>query len=85
MQDGVTRGRLEPDVGARFMSLRRALGVTSFGIIQIVLQPGPRGRIHRQEEVYLDRQPSWVEERFNEAFAHAGQNAPPRRTETGSR
>jgi quercetin dioxygenase-like cupin family protein len=36
--------------------LRRALGVTSFGINQITLQPGQRGRIHRhreQEEVYL--------------------------------
>ena len=38
------------------MALRRQLGVTSFGINQIVLQPGQRGRIHRherQEEVYL--------------------------------
>ena len=36
--------------------LRRQLGVTSFGMNQIVLQPGQRGRIHRherQEEVYL--------------------------------
>lgn len=40
----------------RFVSLRRALGVTSFGFNQITLQPGQRGRIHRhreQEEVYL--------------------------------
>jgi mannose-6-phosphate isomerase-like protein (cupin superfamily) len=40
----------------RFVSLRRALGVTSFGLNQITLQPGQRGRIHRhreQEEVYL--------------------------------
>jgi quercetin dioxygenase-like cupin family protein len=40
----------------RFLSLRRALGVTSFGLNQITLQPGQRGRIHRhreQEEVYL--------------------------------
>ena len=38
------------------MSLRRALGVTSFGINQMVLEPRQRGRIHRharQEEVYL--------------------------------
>ena len=38
------------------MALRRQLGVSSFGINQIVLQPGQRGRIHRhqrQEEVYL--------------------------------
>ncbi len=42
--------------GERFLSLRRALGVTSFGLNQITLQPGQRGRIHRhreQEEVYL--------------------------------
>ena len=40
----------------RFTSLRRALGVTSFGLNQITLQPRQRGRIHRhreQEEVYL--------------------------------
>ncbi len=38
------------------MSLRRALGVSSFGINQMVLQPGQQMRIHRhaeQEEVYL--------------------------------
>jgi uncharacterized cupin superfamily protein len=42
--------------GERFISLRRALGVTSFGLNQMTLQPGQRGRIHRhreQEEVYL--------------------------------
>jgi mannose-6-phosphate isomerase-like protein (cupin superfamily) len=42
--------------GERFNSLRRALGVTSFGLNQITLQPRQRGRIHRhrhQEEVYL--------------------------------
>jgi uncharacterized cupin superfamily protein len=42
--------------GERFVSLRRALGVTSFGLNQMTLQPGQRGRIHRhgeQEEVYL--------------------------------
>lgn len=40
----------------RFVSLRRALGVTSVGLNQITLQPGQRGRIHRhreQEEIYL--------------------------------
>jgi mannose-6-phosphate isomerase-like protein (cupin superfamily) len=38
------------------LRLRQALGVTSFGINQMVLQPGQRMRIHRhrhQEEVYL--------------------------------
>jgi quercetin dioxygenase-like cupin family protein len=38
------------------VTLRRDLGVTSFGLNEIVFQPGQRGRIHRhreQEEVYL--------------------------------
>ncbi|HXB15118.1 MAG TPA: cupin domain-containing protein [Solirubrobacteraceae bacterium] len=42
--------------GERFQTLRRELGVSSFGINLIVLEPGQRGRIHsheRQEEVYL--------------------------------
>jgi uncharacterized cupin superfamily protein len=42
--------------GMRFQRLRHELGVTSFGINLIVLQPGERGRVHRhreQEEVYL--------------------------------
>jgi len=56
MQDGTTRTRLDPDHDERFLPLRRQLGVSSFGMNQIVLQPGQRGRIHRhrgQEEVYL--------------------------------
>lgn len=56
MQEGTSRTRLNPDSTERFVALRRELGVTSFGINQIVLQPGQRGRIHRherQEEVYL--------------------------------
>jgi uncharacterized cupin superfamily protein len=56
MQTGTARTALDPDAGERFVSLRRALGVTSFGINQIVLEPRQRGRIHRhqrQEEVYL--------------------------------
>jgi mannose-6-phosphate isomerase-like protein (cupin superfamily) len=56
MEAGVRRVRLDPDTGERFLSLRRELGVTSFGMNQIVLQAGQRGRIHRherQEEVYL--------------------------------
>jgi uncharacterized cupin superfamily protein len=42
--------------GERFQPLRRQLGVESFGINLIILQPGQRGRIHaheRQEEVYM--------------------------------
>jgi mannose-6-phosphate isomerase-like protein (cupin superfamily) len=56
MDEGTTMTRLNPDVGERFLSLRRQLGVSSFGMNQIVLEPGQRGRIHRhtrQEEVYL--------------------------------
>jgi quercetin dioxygenase-like cupin family protein len=56
MQEGTSRARLDPDVGERFLPLRRQLEVTSFGMNQIVLEPGQRGRIHRhvrQEEVYL--------------------------------
>jgi uncharacterized cupin superfamily protein len=47
---------LEPDGDERFQSLRRQLGVSTFGMNLIVLQPLQRGRIHaheRQEEVYL--------------------------------
>ena len=49
-------GRLDPDSGERFQRLRSELGVSSFGMNLIVLQPGQRGRIHAhdaQEEVYL--------------------------------
>ncbi len=56
MQDGTRRARLDPDTEERFLPLRRQLEVTSFGVNQIVLQPGQRGRVHRhqrQEEVYL--------------------------------
>jgi uncharacterized cupin superfamily protein len=56
MNSGVSYTRLDPDTEERFVSLRRDLGVTSFGLNQILLRPGQRGRIHRhstQEEVYL--------------------------------
>ena len=56
MEEGTARTRLNPDAGERFLALRRELGVSSFGMNQIVLAPGQRGRIHRhqrQEEVYL--------------------------------
>jgi uncharacterized cupin superfamily protein len=47
---------LDPGSGERFQSLRRELGVTSFGMNLITLQPRERGRVHshkEQEEVYL--------------------------------
>ena len=56
MDEGIARTALNPEAGERFVSLRRQLGVTSFGINQMVLEPRQRGRIHRhgrQEEVYL--------------------------------
>jgi uncharacterized cupin superfamily protein len=56
MEHGTATTRLQPDAENRFVRLRHELGVTSFGLNQIVLHPGQRGRIHaheRQEEVYL--------------------------------
>jgi uncharacterized cupin superfamily protein len=56
MESGVSYAALDPDAEERFVSLRRLLGVTTFGINQIILRPGERGRVHRherQEEVYL--------------------------------
>jgi uncharacterized cupin superfamily protein len=56
MEEGIATAHLDPDVGERFLALRRQLGVTTFGMNQIVLEPRQRGRIHRhrhQEEVYL--------------------------------
>jgi uncharacterized cupin superfamily protein len=56
METGVTFAALDPDHPERFLPLRRMLGVTSFGLNQMILRPGQRSRIHRhklQEEVYL--------------------------------
>jgi uncharacterized cupin superfamily protein len=56
VEAGFSRARIEPDPGERFVALRRQLGVTTFGLNEIALEPGQRGRIHRherQEEVYL--------------------------------
>jgi mannose-6-phosphate isomerase-like protein (cupin superfamily) len=56
VNEGTSRARLDPDAAERFLGLRRELGVSSFGMNQIVLRPGERGRIHlheHQEEVYL--------------------------------
>ena len=53
---GVAFTKLDPDTGERFQRLRQELGVTSFGLNLMVLQPGQRSRVHRherQEEVYL--------------------------------
>jgi mannose-6-phosphate isomerase-like protein (cupin superfamily) len=56
METGFAFAKLDPGAQERFVSLRRELGVTTFGINQILLRPGQRGRIHRhlsQEEVYF--------------------------------
>jgi uncharacterized cupin superfamily protein len=52
----VSVAALDRHSGERFQTLRRQLGVSSFGINLVRLAPGERGRIHsheRQEEVYL--------------------------------
>ncbi|MGI8559171.1 MAG: cupin domain-containing protein [Solirubrobacteraceae bacterium] len=54
--DGVAISAVEFASGERFVALRRALGVSTFGINAVRLEAGQRGRIHRhgrQEEVYL--------------------------------
>ncbi|MFN8149738.1 MAG: cupin domain-containing protein [Solirubrobacterales bacterium] len=56
MEEGTSRARIEPTAEDRFVLLRRQLGVSSFGINEIVLEPGQSGRIHlhhEQEEVFL--------------------------------
>ena len=56
METGTSFAALDPEAPERFLPLRRQLGVTTFGMNQIRLRPGERGRIHRhlhQEEVYL--------------------------------
>ncbi len=48
--------KIDRDITDRFKPLRRELGVESFGMNEIVLQPRQRGRVHthdRQEEIYL--------------------------------
>ena len=52
----VTYAELHRDTGERFQRLRRELGVQSFGLNLLALQPGQRSRVHvheHQEEVYL--------------------------------
>jgi uncharacterized cupin superfamily protein len=52
----VTFTTLSPGGGERFQSLRRELGIRSFGLNLMTLEPGQRGRVHaheRQEEVYV--------------------------------
>ena|SRR5829696_2936335 len=56
MESGASFTTLDFDAGERFVPLRRQLGVESFGLNLILLEPGQRGRVHRherQEEVYV--------------------------------
>jgi mannose-6-phosphate isomerase-like protein (cupin superfamily) len=56
METGTAFTTLDYDTGERFVRLRQRLGVSTFGLNQIVLEAGQRGRIHRhkrQEEVYV--------------------------------
>ena len=56
MESGASFATLDLEAGERFVALRRALGVESFGLNLMLLEPGQRGRVHRherQEEVYI--------------------------------
>ena len=56
MADGVVHAHIDFESDERFASLRRELGVSSFGLNVLTLKPRQRGRIHRhrqQEEVYV--------------------------------
>jgi uncharacterized cupin superfamily protein len=56
MEPGISFTALDLDPGERFQRLRNDLGVESFGLNLLRLEPGERSRIHRhehQEEVYL--------------------------------
>jgi uncharacterized cupin superfamily protein len=55
-ESDIAFGALDRDGSERFQTLRRDLGVHSFGMNLMILRPGQRGRIHahsHQEEVYL--------------------------------
>lgn len=56
MEPGITISRIDAASSERFQSLRRELGITTFGLNVMRLAPGQRGRIHRhlgQEEAFL--------------------------------
>ena len=56
MESGTSFTTLDFEAGERFVRLRQQLGVESFGLNLMLLEPGQRGRVHRherQEEVYL--------------------------------
>ena len=56
MEPGTSFTKLDLDAGERFVRLRRELGIESFGLNLLVLEPGQGSRIHRhrhQEEAYV--------------------------------
>jgi uncharacterized cupin superfamily protein len=56
MEPGISFAKLDFEAGERFVRLRKELGLESFGLNLLLLEPGQRGRIHRhatQEEVYI--------------------------------
>jgi uncharacterized cupin superfamily protein len=56
VQEGVTRGHFDRASSERLVPVRRELGITTFGVNLMALNPGQRNRIHlhrEQEEAYL--------------------------------
>jgi uncharacterized cupin superfamily protein len=56
MESGTSFTSLDFGAGERFVRLRQTLGVESFGLNLMLLEPGQRSRVHRhqhQEEVYV--------------------------------
>jgi uncharacterized cupin superfamily protein len=56
VQAGVSFAKLDLEAGERFVRLRNELGIESFGLNLLLLEPGQGGRIHRherQEEAYV--------------------------------
>jgi uncharacterized cupin superfamily protein len=56
VQEGVSFAKLDLDAGERFVRLRAELGIESFGLNLLLLEPGQGSRIHRherQEEAYI--------------------------------
>ena len=56
MQEGVSFAKLDFDAGERFVRLRAELGIESFGLNLLLLEPGQGSRIHRherQDEAYV--------------------------------
>jgi uncharacterized cupin superfamily protein len=56
MEPGISFAKLDFEAGERFVRLRQKLGLESFGLNLLLLEPGQGSRIHRhehQEEAYV--------------------------------